>query len=232
MRTYDVLLAGGANETRLIIDYKFFLILNDGGYPLDVQVWKKNGYQKCQGIGAGFGLKLAEESRGKEFIFGSTNAQTIKIFAGDDEAIYNRLSGTVTVNGGQLATITDITNTVKVREEGFSYGAAHKVNSLLGAAATETVVAPGANVNGIVLWDAQIFSTNGGYLMSLLSKASAPTSVADGDIYLIAKAINQVAHLHGELKRPVRIPAGRGLYFYNTTAESGASVRSVLYTLL
>ena len=234
MRTYDILL-NGTDETRLIIDYKFFLILTDGGYTLDVSVWKKNGYQKVQGVAAGFGLKLNEDSRGKEFVFSSANAQTIKIFAGDDEAIYNRLSGTVTVNGGSLASIVSlggITATVKVADDGESYGASYKSHTIMASNTPDTIVSPASNVNGLVIQRASFMSYSGGVMLypAFIAKTSSPVNALDGDVILGTRA-GANGTFCAFIDEPIRIAAGKGLYYVNGNAESN-SQRSVLYTLL
>jgi hypothetical protein len=234
MRTYDLALVPGV-DTRLNIDYKFLLVLADGGFPFDVSLFKGSGFQKCESVAAGFGLRLAGDNRGRELFFTSANAQTIKVFVGDDEAIYQRLSGNVTVNGGSLSsvtTLTGITNTVDVADKGYSYAAAFKANTVLSANTPETVIAPAANINGIIIWDANVLATHGSNLVvpSLLAKTSAPANVIDGDVILSPDAGTGSCN-YGSLKRPVRVAAGKGLYFIDTLTEA-QGLRQLKYTLL
>lgn len=240
MRTYDLVLNAG-KDVLIDIDYKFFLVLADGGYPFDVTLYKGSINQKCEGVAAGFGLRLSAESRGKKFIFNSANTQTIKVFVGDDEAIYQRLSGSVTVNGGTLAAVTSInavttlggiSSTVKVADDGESYGASYRSNTPLLANTPETIVAPGANVNGLIIQRASIYSYSGSNIVmpSLIVKSSAPANNTDGTIVLGTR-MGANGSFGSGMDEPLRIPAGLGLYYITAGAEAN-SHRSVLYTLL
>ncbi|MGP1718168.1 MAG: hypothetical protein ACTS9Y_13390 [Methylophilus sp.] len=238
MKTYDLALIPGV-DTRLNIDYKFLLVLADGGYTFDVSLFKGSGFQKCEGVNAGFGLRLDGNNRGKELFFTSSNAQTIKVFVGDDEAIYQRLSGTVTINGGTLATVSNLTtlgtisNTVNVADAGESYGASYKSQTAMGVNTADTIVAPGANVNGIIIQRASMLAYNATLFMypTLIAKTSTPLNTSDGDVILTSRSYGGGAYFASAgMDEPLKIAAGKGLYYINSTAESNAH-RSVLYTL-
>jgi hypothetical protein len=99
----------------------------------------------------------------------------------------------------------------------------------------ETVLAPGSNVNGAVIQLAQFasFVSGGGdvRMISLLAKASAPTSYLDGQPILTPTAGGGSFFTYAQLNQRVRIAAGLGLYFYSLVAETQAS-RFVRYHLL
>ena len=96
---------------------------------------------------------------------------------------------------------------------------------------------PAANVNGAVVHLAGAHSTVAAGNIpraSLLAKASAPTSVVDGDVMSSTDTgglITGAGWGEHRLRNAVFIPAGKGLYFISTDAESGG-LRHALYTLL
>lgn len=113
-----------------------------------------------------------------------------------------------------------------------TYKAAFKSTAILAANTPETVISPAANVNGVIIHSAQMAAINTGYSASMVAKSSAPANVADGDVIVVGKAFNTSAMLHGELSNPIKIDAGKGVYFISTSAENNNALRSVLYTLL
>ena len=229
MRTFD-LIFNGIDQIRMVITHKFFLILGDGGNAIDISVRKSSGFNEVKGVLAGFGFRLAEDSRGQEFIFNSSVAQTVKIFVGDDEAIYNRLSGTVTINGGSL---TGINSTVKTVNDGAAPGSYYANNTVLAANSPVAVFLPAANVNGAVIYDARFYSASGGFtLPALIAKNGAPASNIDGNVLLMADAVANTTtrELCASLKNTIQIPAGLGLYFFSQVLETNGH-RSVAYTL-
>lgn len=99
MQTYDLVFDAVTNPSiRVTITSTFFFILSDGGGSVDISMRRNGGFETIKGVSAGFGLKLKNGDVGQEFIIDSEISQTIKIFMGDDEAIYNRISGAVSVN--------------------------------------------------------------------------------------------------------------------------------------
>lgn len=131
-----------------------------------------------------------------------------------------------------------INGTTLTAEQGTQYGASFASNTNLGVAANEVIVAPASNTNGIMLLRASYWSANGTgtAFCVLLAKSSAPASIIDGDVllgfdnaYLDGVARNGM----GKLERVVRVPAGRGLYWRNGSANAEtAALRSAQYTLL
>lgn len=117
-----------------------------------------------------------------------------------------------------------------------SYGASYRTNTAMAANTPETIFTAAANVNGAIIHAACLysFSTGGHTAPSLIAKATAPASTIDGDGILSPHVSALGASLFAQaatLGRPVKIPAGKGLYFIAQAAETTAQ-RSVLYTLL
>jgi hypothetical protein len=143
--------------------------------------------------------------------------------------------------GNPLAVSVSNTPTVnvaasqKIGPDGFVYGASYKAESLLAANTPEAIFTAAANVNGAVVWDAGFVhsATSGSNGAGFVAKATAPTTIVDGDVVLSSDylAIGGTECFAGSLKRPVRIPAGKGLYFINEVAAT-RSHRRCLYTLL
>jgi hypothetical protein len=151
-----------------------------------------------------------------------------------------KVSGNVTVSN-QIdilpATQTNlkvITNTVKVVNDGQAYGASYRSTTNTAANTPEAIFLPAANINGAILHSAQFDSYNGitAQKPALLAKASAPVSVTDGDgILSVDCHFSATGLITGSLKNPIKIPAGKGLYYISDVADTFAS-RSALYTLL
>jgi hypothetical protein len=156
-------------------------------------------------------------------------AQAGKIFRfvyGVDIDFKPSLSGSLSIGGAISAT-----------PYGFTFGASYKSTTALAANTPETVFTPAANVNGAVLWAADFVTVNAGgagVAAGFVAKTSAPATPIDGDVILGGQTFFLGAAPQattGTLQRPVLIPAGRGLYFISTPAETTA-YRGALYTLL
>jgi hypothetical protein len=116
------------------------------------------------------------------------------------------------------------------------YGVSFSSNAGLVANTPQMVFAAGSNLNGAIIWRASTSAHNGttSHYPALLAKATAPTSVVDGDV---VEAANNYGSAGGgyangfTLRNPVFVPAGLGLYFINMATE-GSAHRSCLYSLL
>lgn len=128
---------------------------------------------------------------------------------------------------------TQISGNVTTLEDGLVYGASFKSNAALAANTPEVVFTAGSNPNGAVVYDARFITTKAGGICALLAKATAPTSVTDGDCILSPDYYQNAANVQdaGKLIKPIKIPAGKGLYFIDSGAQTLA-MRSVLYKLL
>lgn len=115
------------------------------------------------------------------------------------------------------------------------YGASFKSTTVRAANTPDTIFTPAANVRGAVLHLAQIAGGNAAntWSWSLLAKASAPTTMIDGDVIPLDVSAPQAAAYwgSGSLPREIFIPPGMGLYIISGSNES-AVLKSALYTLL
>jgi hypothetical protein len=126
-------------------------------------------------------------------------------------------------------------------DRGFAYGASFASNTALGANTNEQILAPAANLNGVIVWTASMSSSQGiaaaDSIVGLMAKTAAPASMIDGDVLLTldVRAQTAVGFVSGNvsLERAVLVAAGKGLYFRN--GGGGAETtgyRSILYTAL
>jgi gentisate 1,2-dioxygenase len=112
------------------------------------------------------------------------------------------VSQTLNTNGGSILAYT-----------------ASYYNRVARTASTVTLVAPAANVNGVVLqrYNLSYQSTTGSNI-TLLAKSSTPTGPYDGDVldYVNPGSGGQVVTLKSDMAQGLmRIPPGRGLYLYS-----------------
>lgn len=179
----------------------------------------------------------------------SASDEVLDLYTAKDERVNSaELSGSVNVSGAvelgaatlaALETVdlgaTTLNALESVEHSGQTYGASFASTAVLVGNTPQTVFTPASNVNGAIIHSAQFYSEHaaGGRLTSLLAKTSAPANVADGDA-LLTPDYGYVASVNGcsaSLKNPIKVPAGKGLYFIATTTEN-TGIRSVLYTLL
>jgi len=145
------------------------------------------------------------------------------------------IAGQVSLAGN----LAGITSTIKAVSDGQVYGGAFRSVALLAANTPEVIFTPAANVNGAIIHSAQFveiinaapYAANGAFL----AKNAAPASVTDGDGVLSADNVTTGASwqsVGGSLKNPVRVAAGKGLYYISSQAQNTFASRSVLFTLL
>lgn len=144
------------------------------------------------------------------------------------------------LNSAKVAGSVKITNLSldngRIQVAPVAYGASFSTAANLAANVAEVVVAPAANVNGLLVWNAQMVSYNATALArtSLIAKATAPVSTIDGDVLLSPQGVILAAAVFGvtgTLVTPVKVAAGKGLYFIVGVTETFGS-RSLLYSLL
>lgn len=116
------------------------------------------------------------------------------------------------------------------------YGSAWKSNAVQAANTAVEVFSAAANARGAIIWLASLCSHNsaGWSVPVMIAKAGVPANVTDGDVLLagpLAVLGTSSYTAHAKLERSVFVPAGRGLYFINTTADN-AGLRHVIYDLL
>ena len=160
----------------------------------------------------------------------STGQQVIPAFAAQIS-----LSGNSPVIAG---TAPSATAGLSVSPYGYTYGTSWKSNNALAGGGVDTVFLPAANINGAIVWRAESFTYGSGAMAgSFLAKTAAPATIVDGDLIALAQGQNYggtAFAANAKLEAPVRIPAGKGLYYFNgvTAENSNASLKSVLVTFL
>lgn len=170
-----------------------------------------------------------------------TVADVVTIGIGNGQVRYNRSQGNVSItsmpavpwSGVPQVSISGVASFIPY---GFNYGATYKSVTALAANSADTVFTAGSNPNGAILWRAeflQYFASAVG-VGAFVAKATAPTTVIDGDVILGPSgggAVSTSPLLFGKLEEAVKIPAGKGLFFISNTLENTAA-RNALYTLL
>jgi hypothetical protein len=96
--------------------------------------------------------------------------------------------------------------------------------SVSGAAGSTTVVAPGSNVNGIIVRSALV--SGGSTEVGLMTGAAAPTSITSNACILLGAGASAVS---ATLNRDIWVPAGQGLYIYQSAA--GGFIWNVAYDI-
>lgn len=125
-----------------------------------------------------------------------------------------------------------ITGSVQVRDGGDVYDTNHISNANLAANTPQAVFVAAGNTNGILVISARGFGYNAasGSNLVLIAKATAPASITDGSV-ICSGIWTSSACSEVDLKRPVIVPAGLGLYWINSIADTSTTptLRSVLY---
>jgi hypothetical protein len=131
-------------------------------------------------------------------------------------------------------TQTTLQGNVAVQDVGMSYGASYASTAVLGQNVAQAVFAPGANLNGAILHDASFWVNYGtsSSLASFVAKNAVPASWLDGDVLVQTNQTVGAYISSGRLLAPIRIAAGKGLYYIDSTAGAASCIRSALYTLL
>lgn len=128
-----------------------------------------------------------------------------------------------------------VSGVVSAQDYGLDYGVSWTNVGATVANTPITILAPGSNVNGVVLKAASINGRNaGGPMCAIIAKSSAPATVVDGDVLLSPQNLSDGGIAGGaQLAQPLRVAAGKGLYFISTLAlGAAANQESALYTIL
>ena len=128
---------------------------------------------------------------------------------------------------------TTISGSVSVSSTGNAYTGSYKSVTAMAANTPDTVFAPGANANGAIVWTADYVSNQAAAgAACFIAKNAAPATVIDGDVLsMMSGGIGQ--WIRGNLFVPIKIDAGKGLYYINSGGEAGGGYsRSCLFTLL
>jgi hypothetical protein len=155
--------------------------------------------------------------------------KVLRFFYGVDIDFKPGVTGLVQLSGN-VSVVPALDSQGASLDRGYIYGASYTSITNKLANTPDTIFAPGSNVNGAIVWDAEYFSQAGGVAFaSILAKSSAPASAIDGDVILIMPSNTGIQT--NRRVRAVRIAAGKGLYRISSANESGAQC-AVLYTLL
>lgn len=165
--------------------------------------------------------------------------QKVILSIGQDAEIGSAtVSGNVSITGTPSVIISgNSRNAPLYVENGIaSYGASFSSNLALAANTPETIFSPASNVNGAVLHSAgfAVF-TAAALSANILAKTSAPTTPFDGDVVVTPNydVASSIRVSKGILNNPIKIAAGKGLYFISNAAVTlNEGQRAALYTLL
>lgn len=162
-----------------------------------------------------------------------------------------------------IATIGSITNAVKVSDSagtairsrlpfaalvstdpyllsqdgGFNYGVSFASVATITAGTPLNAVAAASNTAGMIVWDGQCanYQVTGIAESSMLCKATAPTTLVDGDVLasidFYGPAIATAVASKGKMNRSMRISSGKRLDFMVGTTDTQGMIKRALYTL-
>lgn len=224
-RYYDFTLAANGVQM-LTVSGKNFRIQSQTG-AVDVTV---DSVGTLPGLLTGQGLKNVPFSR--LTLRDASGAPNVgQILVAPEEFIDNRTYGVSTIAGGAV----DLAAATLDALAGTRPGGSIANNAGGAAGAVLTAVAAGANLNGLWVTEAQLFSYNSAtaHAISLLAKATAPNNSADGELILQCAGMAGGPGI-GQINKPVFVAAGLGLHFYNVAADSGHSglMRAARWKLL
>lgn len=228
----------GAGESRLLHVSGQYFELIDATNPVDVLLIDKTGAQRgiMRGAEASFHLKNTDFST---IQISSATAQTIRIGYGSGEAGTRRAAGAVSIVGtvpvsGPLTDAQLRASPVVVRDVELPTNAWNNT-AVVAANTAIQIFAPGANVNGAILWSAASYDANAAATMQvLIAKASAPASITDGEVIAQCQINSNgtTNYLNIQIDRPRRIAPGLGLYFLSSAAGSVGYLKHARYSLL
>lgn len=116
------------------------------------------------------------------------------------------------VNASVISGSVSVTNPLTVRPE--QYNGTYVSEAALAINTAQQIIAPGANVNGVLLLNAGFNEYNSVSLprVKFLAKNSAPANTTDGVVVLSPSSALAGVIAFGQLNSPLIIPAGLGLY--------------------
>lgn len=181
-----------------------------------------------------------EVDQGDDFEFEPFQRLRISHESGTDQQIKlviarGKKSGSSKVGGAVSVNNFPATQTVVnvEPEKPQAYAASYSSNVNLAANTAVQVFSAASNVNGATLHSATMTALvgAGAGIVALVAKAAAPANNADGAVILsVGSGATSAAANSATLQKPIKIPAGVGLYFISSVAES-YSLKGVQYTL-
>lgn len=159
--------------------------------------------------------------------------QTVIISIGKDADIGSaKFSGNVSISNAVALDAATIAAMESVDANPIVFGSSLYYSTAFVANTPVQLIAPGANVNGIVLHKLSLASYNAAtHNWNVLAKASAPANISDGDIILSLENGLASTVASGKVERATKILAGKGLYVYPTVAASVVALMAQ-YTIL
>ena len=140
------------------------------------------------------------------------------------------IAGQVSIAGN----LAGIGSTVKTIDDGSDYGATWASATPMSGNTPVTIIAPAANLNGaLVIASAFYCYVNGSTAYtSLIAKNSAPTTNVNGDVLAVSNKVEAGGYFSsGQLAKPIKIPAGMGLYMISNLNQTTFMANAV-YKLL
>ena len=238
MQTYQQTLNG---LSRIGISGKYFRLLSTVN-PVDVSFYR--GASKVDvalQMEAGFWAEFDSTFDAVEITTGA--AESVKFIVGNTRAGYDRMAGTVSVSNMPASQIvaTAAGVALQVEQRGALFTSSFASNAASVANTPVQLIAPAQNVNGIDIYSCEVMDAfnAGGSTFAVLAKAAAPVSLYDGDILLTPNMgmafYNTWWGLFASLQVPLRIAAGKGVYYFPNAASYTGMVgvsRSITYEVL
>lgn len=153
----------------------------------------------------------------------------LRIFYGVDIDFQAGINAQVSISGTINAALTQAS--ISPHNE---YASSYKSMTSMAANTPDTVFTPAANTGGAIIWSAAMAMQAGAAdsFTCFIAKNAAPASIIDGDVIVGSQVYFAASNTYnGELKRPVKIAAGKGLYYISKQLE-GVTFRHCNYTLL
>lgn len=174
-----------------------------GGRLLEKSEWMEQGEHFRPGDEPGDG-----EPRFTKCIITSVNPQVMKVGVGYGSSGSEKIEGVIQVS--------EVVAPLAPHElaDSYFYGD--------GSVAVETIVAPAANTNGIVIYAASAYSGGGGGAR-VMFKSSIPSGWSDTGAGTLA-ACHAGVSIQQEKALPLLIPAGKGLFCVKTTVSGQCSI--------
>lgn len=170
----------------------------------------------------------------------TANAITGKITIGAGDVSDNSLVGTVTLDAATLVSLENVDlnpATLNTLTRPILPGASWNSSAVLVANTPVTIISPGANVNGALIFSMKARDDVGAATTRqvFIAKASAPANITDGEILAMTlpgsvSGTSDFAYI--DEQQPTRIAPGRGLYYLSSLGSGSSGLRSCRYTLL
>lgn len=243
MKPYTVVLQAGVPR-QFTIGGELFLLDSAPLGGVSVEFFGAGNLKRDERIEGGVETAYARPEKGFHSLsILSALAQTVRFYVARGDMGVNRFSGSVSGTLGVLAQrLVGGIAALETTERGIVYGAGQGSGAPMLAGGTEQIFAAASNPNGAMLWAAAAMAAASGaagsVVLTLHAHTVAPAALGIGiivfgpvGVYAITAA-GLIAN-NGALMRPVFVPAGLGLWWFNSGGATEAkAARSCLYSLL